>query len=53
MVMTQKDYAEIQTFLSSTRLNTYGQNLPVKKTVKRISAKHKIMQRFLSRIRFF
>ena len=43
MVMTQKDYAEIQTFLSSTRLSTYGQNLPVKKTVKRISAKHKVM----------
>ena len=34
MVMTQKDFAEIQTFLSSTRLNTYGQNLPVKKQLK-------------------
>ena len=53
MVMTQKDYAEIQTFLSSTRLNTYGQNLPVKKQLKEYRRNIKLCRDFYPELDFF
>ena len=51
--MTQKDFVEIQTFLSSTRLNTYGQNLPVKKQLKEYRRNIKLCRNFYSELDFF
>ena len=53
MVMTQKDYAEIQAFLSSTRLSTYGQNLPVKKQLKEYRRNIKLCRDFYPELDFF
>jgi len=53
MVMTQKDFAEIQIFLSSTRLNTYGQNLPVKKQLKEYRRNIKLCRDFYPELDFF
>ena len=53
MIMTQKDFAEIQTFLSSTRLNTYGQNLPVKKQLKEYRRNIKLCRDFYPELDFF
>lgn len=53
MIMTQKDLAEIQTFLSSTRLNTYGQNLPVKKQLKEYRRNIKLCRNFYPELDFF
>lgn len=53
MVMTQKDFAEIQTFLSSIRLNTYGQNLPVKKQLKEYRRNIKLCRNFYPELDFF
>lgn len=53
MVMTQKDFTEIQTFLSSTRLNTYGQNLPVKKQLKEYRRNIKLCRNFYPELDFF
>ena len=53
MVMTQKDFAEIQAFLSSTRLNTYGQNLPVKKQLKEYRRNIKLCRDFYPELDFF
>lgn len=53
MVMTQKDFAKIQTFLSSTRLNTYGQNLPVKKQLKEYRRNIKLCRNFYPELDFF
>lgn len=51
--MTQKDFTEIQTFLSSTRLNTYGQNLPVKKQLKEYRRNIKLCRNFYPELDFF
>ena len=53
MVMTQKDYAEIQAFLSSTRLSTYDQNLPVKKQLKEYRRNIKLCRDFYPELDFF
>lgn len=53
MIMIQKDFAEIQTFLSSTRLNTYGQNLPVKKQLKEYRRNIKLCRDFYLELDFF